>query len=293
MFILAHLSDIHLAPLPRPNPFELLSKRGLGYINWLRKRRRVHRPEMLAKIVADLKARKPDHIAVTGDLVNLSLTREFAQAGAWLNALGDANAVTVVPGNHDSYVRSAETLAVQHWAEYMRGDNNENFPFVRRRGPITIIGLSTSLPTAPLSATGRLHGDQLARLTDLLATLGRERAFRVVLIHHPPTEGAHHFRRLRNAAEMRDVLKKSGAELVLHGHHHEWSLAWLPGPQDRIPVAGVPSASGAPGHHDDPAGYNLFEIDGEPGAWRCTLVARGWDKDDGRITELRRQPLMG
>ena len=28
----------------------------------------------------------------------------------------------------------------------MRGDHNENFPFVRRRGPITIIGLSTSLP---------------------------------------------------------------------------------------------------------------------------------------------------
>ena len=50
MFILAHLSDIHLAPLPRPNPFELVSKRGLGYINWLRKRRRIHRPEMLAKI---------------------------------------------------------------------------------------------------------------------------------------------------------------------------------------------------------------------------------------------------
>ena len=87
MFILAHLSDIHLAPLPRPNPFELVSKRGLGYINWLRKRRRIHRPEMLAKIVADLKARKPDHIAVTGDLVNLSLTKEFAPACAWALAM--------------------------------------------------------------------------------------------------------------------------------------------------------------------------------------------------------------
>jgi 3',5'-cyclic AMP phosphodiesterase CpdA len=293
MFILAHLSDIHLAPLPRPNLFELVSKRGLGYINWLRKRRRIHRPEMLAKIVADLKARKPDHIAVTGDLVNLSLTKEFTRASAWLTVLGEADTVTVVPGNHDSYVRSAETMALQHWAECMRGDDNENFPFVRRRGPIAIIGLSTSLPTAPLAATGRLHGDQLARLGEILATLGRDNVFRVVLIHHPPTEGAHHFRRLRNAAEVRAVLRKFGAELVLHGHHHKSSLAWLPGPQYRIPVAGVPSASGAPGYHDDPAGYNLYEIDGEPGAWRCTLVARGWDKDDGRVTELRRQPLMG
>jgi 3',5'-cyclic AMP phosphodiesterase CpdA len=293
MFILAHLSDIHLAPLPRPNPFELLSKRGLGYINWLRKRRRVHRADMLARVVADLKARKPDHIAVTGDLVNLSLTTEFAPACAWLAGLGDANAVTAVPGNHDSYVRSAETLALQHWADYMRGDNNENFPFVRRRGPLSIIGLSTSLPTAPLSATGQLHGNQLARLADILEALGRENAFRVVLIHHPPTEGAHHFRRLRDAAEMREVLRKFGAELVLHGHHHEASLTWLPGPQQRVPVIGVPSASGSPDFHDDPAGYNLYEIDGEPGAWRCTMMARGWSKGDRRITELRRQPLMG
>ena len=266
MFILAHLSDVHLAPLPSPNPFELLSKRGLGYINWLRKRRRVHRADMLSRIVADLKARKPDHIAVTGDLVNLSLTNEFAPACAWLSGLGDPDNVTAVPGNHDSYVRSAETLALQHWADYMRGDNNENFPFVRRRGPITIIGLSTSLPTPPLAATGQLHGNQLERLAPILEALGRENAFRVVLIHHPPTEGAHHFRRLRDAAGMRDVLKKFGAELVLHGHHHEASLAWLPGPQQRVPVIGVPSASGSPDFHYDPAGYNLYEIDGEPGA---------------------------
>ena len=293
MFILAHLSDVHLAPLPSPNPFELLSKRGLGYINWLRKRRRVHRADMLSRIVADLKARKPDHIAVTGDLVNLSLTNEFAPAYAWLSGLGDPDNVTAVPGNHDSYVRSAETLALQHWADYMRGDSNENFPFVRRRGPITIIGLSTSLPTPPLAATGELHGNQLERLAPILEALGRENAFRVVLIHHPPTEGAHHFRRLRDAAGMRDVLKKFGAELVLHGHHHEASLAWLPGPQQRVPVIGVPSASGSPDFHYDPAGYNLYEIDGEPGAWRCTMVSRGWSRDDRRITELRRQPLMG
>ena len=42
MFTLAHLSDIHLAPLPKLNPLELFSKRGLGYINWLRKRRSIH-----------------------------------------------------------------------------------------------------------------------------------------------------------------------------------------------------------------------------------------------------------
>ena len=83
MFVLAHLSDPHLAPLPRPRLRELLSKRGLGYINWLRKRRAIHRAEVLAALVADLKAHAPDHIAVTGDLVNLSLSRRI-RAGARL-----------------------------------------------------------------------------------------------------------------------------------------------------------------------------------------------------------------
>ena len=293
MYVLAHLSDPHLGPLPLARPSELLSKRGLGYINWLRKRRAIHRPEILAALVADLKARVPDHIAVTGDLVNLSLTGEFAPARDFLERLGNPDDVSLVPGNHDAYVRAAIGFALRDWGDYMRGDAGESFPFVRRRGPLALIGLSTSLPTLPLAATGRLHGDQLDRLGAVLESLGREGAFRAVLIHHPPVAGANYFRRLTDAAALRDILQKHGAELVLHGHHHEASLNWLAGPRSRIPVVGVPSASGAPGHHDDPAGYNLYEIDGGSGVWRCTLVKRGWRLDEGGIGELGRETLFG
>ena len=290
MFVVAHLSDPHLAPLPMPRPLELLSKRGLGYINWLRKRRSIHRADMLAALVADLKGQAPNHVAVSGDLVNLSLADEFVRARGWLAGLGDPSHVTVVPGNHDAYVRPAEKLAEHHWAEFMRGDDGESFPFVRRRGPLALIGLSTSLPTLPLAATGRLHGDQLARLGELLTKLKREQLFRAVMIHHPPFEGANYFRRLTNAGALRDVLAEHGAELVLHGHHHEASLHWLPGAPFRIPVVGVPSASGAPGHRDEPAGYNLYEIEGAWGAWRCTAISRGWR--DGGFGEVNRQALF-
>ena len=88
MFVLAHLSDPHLPPLPKPRRRELLSKRGLGYINWLWRRRLIHRADVLAALVADLEGHKPDHVAVTGDLINLSLTNEFAPALAWLGSLG-------------------------------------------------------------------------------------------------------------------------------------------------------------------------------------------------------------
>ncbi len=291
MFTLAHLSDPHLGPLPTPNPIELLSKRGLGYLNWLRKRRAIHRPEVLAAIVADLKRQGADHIAVTGDLVNLSLTNEFAPSRAWLDALGSPADITLVPGNHDSYVRSAAGLPKRHWGDTMRGDAGESFPFVRRRGPLALIGLSTSLPTLPLAATGRLVGDQLARLGDTLTQLGKEKLFRVILIHHPPIPNVNYFRRMSDAPALREVLRQHGAELVLHGHLHKAKLGWLSGPRFSIPCVGVPSASAVPNRSDEPAAYNLYEIDGEPGAWRCTAISRGFSRERDGITELMRTEL--
>ncbi len=289
IFRLAHLSDVHLAPLPTPAFAELIGKRGLGLLNWLRKRRAIHRPEIVAAIAADLKSQTPDHIAVTGDLVNLSLSNEFEPARAWLERLGPSGDVTVVPGNHDAYVRAAATSAQDAWDAYMRGDGGESFPFVRRRGALALVGLTTSLPTLPLAATGRLGGSQLSKLGDTLDALGREGLFRVVLIHHPPAR-ANRFRRLTDAAAFREVLRKHGAELVLHGHNHEASLVWLGGPRHLIPCICVPSASAAPGHHDDLAGYNLYEIDGEPGAWRCTAISRGINAD-GIVAEVNRIEL--
>ena len=78
MFVLAHLSDLHMAHTPRL--VELAGKRGLGFINWQRGRKYIHRRETLDAITRDLKAIAADHIAVTGDLVNLSLPVEYAAA---------------------------------------------------------------------------------------------------------------------------------------------------------------------------------------------------------------------
>jgi 3',5'-cyclic AMP phosphodiesterase CpdA len=292
MFVLAHLSDPHLGPLPRPKLSELVGKRGLGYLNWLRKRRFIHSPDVLAAIVADLHAHTPDHIAVTGDLINLSLTSEFAPARAWLDRLGRPSDVTFVPGNHDAYVRAAAAHAERDWRHYMRGDGSESFPFVRRRGPLALIGLSSSLPTLPLAATGRLGHGQLERFAAVLDSLKHEKLFRVVLVHHSPVSTpTEYFRRLTDARPFRAVLKQHGAELVLHGHHHVHSLVWLAGPNGRIPAVGVPSASGVLEQHDDPAGYNLYEIAGAPGAWRCTAIARGLRRDGGGIGEISRRSL--
>src|ERR1700753_3734470 len=86
VFTLAHLSDPHLTPLPKPRPSELIGKRALGYLNWTRNRHLYHRREVLDALVSDLATRSADHIAVTGDLANLALEAAFDPALAWLKS---------------------------------------------------------------------------------------------------------------------------------------------------------------------------------------------------------------
>jgi len=290
MFTLAHLSDWHLASPPRPA--DLALKRALGLINWHRGRKYVHRPDVLEATIRDVRSRAHDHVAVTGDLVNFSLPDEYLRARVLVETLGPPHDVTVIPGNHDIYVRGAESSPLTFWGDYMRGDDGiARFPFLRRRGDVALIALSTALPTAPLLATGQLGRRQLAALSDMLQqTRG---AFRIVLIHHPPlTPPARHLRRLVDAAEFLAVLARHGAELLLHGHDHCCTVVRLDGPErSSIPAVGVPSASARARHHgEDAAGYNLFRIDGRPGAWRCELIAHK-RSTDGDITEVERQML--
>jgi 3',5'-cyclic AMP phosphodiesterase CpdA len=295
-FVLAHLSDPHLGPLPKPRLHELAGKRATGFLNWRHKRHLVHRSDVLARIVADLKAQVPDHIAVTGDLLIISLPDEYAPAHAWLKTLGPPQDVSLVPGNHDVYVRSAAQQPQHHWGEYMRsGTAGElGFPFLRRRGPLALIGLSSAVPTAPFMATGRLGADQLQRLSTLLDQSGRERLFRVVLIHHPPlSKPGERMKHLTDAAEFREVLADYGAELVIHGHDHAHSVMWLDGPRGRIAAVGVPSASEAPPGEHDSAGYNLYTIGGQPGAWQCEMHARGLAADGNSVVERARIMLAG
>ncbi|MGH6671837.1 MAG: metallophosphoesterase family protein [Xanthobacteraceae bacterium] len=290
MFVLAHVSDLHMAS--RPTVAELAGKRGLGFINWQRKRKYIHRPEVLDAITRDVKTAGADHIAVTGDLVNFSLADEYRRAREWLDTLGTPRDVTVIPGNHDVYVGGALQSPAACWGEYMRGDDGiVGFPFIRRCGDVALIALSTGVPTGPFMATGWLGPRQLSRLAEALdQTRG---SFRIVLIHHPPLSPLkRHLRRLTDAAELRRVLAEHGAELLLHGHDHRRAIIWLDGPNGtKIPAIGAPSASAlAPHGSEDGAGYNIFRIEADASAWRIEMVGRQ-RAPDGSIRDTARRTI--
>ncbi|MGY4226674.1 3',5'-cyclic AMP phosphodiesterase CpdA [Bradyrhizobium sp. USDA 4503] len=291
-FRLAHLSDPHLPPLPVARLRDLAGKRAFGYLNWTRNRHKYHRRDVLDALVSDMQAQQPDHIAVTGDLVNLALDAEFNPARQWLEGVGSPADVTVVPGNHDAYVRATRHRFVSHFGDYLRGDADgaaTHFPFVRRRGPLALIGVSSAVPTPPLMATGWLGHPQLDALDAILAQLSREDAFRVLLVHHPLHSDGR-AKRLTDSHQLLALLRRHGVELVLHGHDHIHSTMWFDGPERKIPAIGVPSASALARKHYPAAAYNLFTIERDGNAWRCEQTVRGLGEHVG-IRELKQARL--
>jgi len=292
-FTLAHLSDPHLAPLPAPTLRELAGKRALGYLNWTRNRRKVHRREVLDALMSDMQAQTPNHIAITGDLVNLALEAEFEPARTWLESVGTTDRVTVIPGNHDAYVRATQHRFAEVWRDYLGSDEASDgvtFPSLRRRGLLALISLSSAVPTPPLMATGWLGRGQLDALDRILARLAAEQAFRVLLVHHPLRSDSR-TKRLTDSSELLALLNRHGVELILHGHDHVHSTIWIDGPAGKIPAVGVPSASAVAHGHYPAAAYNLFSIAREGAAWRCEQTVRSID-DALRVRQIRQTRLI-
>jgi 3',5'-cyclic AMP phosphodiesterase CpdA len=285
-FTIAHLSDAHLGPSSFPALRELRLKRLMGYVNWKRGRERLNDMAMLARLVADLRAHHPDHVAMTGDVVNIALSAEFHRAVAWMRTLGEPADVSFTPGNHDAYVRDAMEGLASLFAPWTSSDANlpgeSRFPFLRLRGEVALIGLNSGVPTAPLMASGRLVGAQLAALGRMLEETGRQGLARIVMIHHPPLSRGPGppLRGLNDATEFERTIARFGAEAILHGHTHKRMVHYLPSQATRreggeVPVIGVPSAAAASHDPRQRACYYLIRVERTGPHWRIGARVRG------------------
>ncbi|HEY0648234.1 metallophosphoesterase [Phenylobacterium sp.] len=274
-FRLAHLSDLQLPPPPLPFRWrDVASKRLLSRFAWRRKQHR-HDQAVLDAIAADIAARRPDHVVITGDVINFSTPEEFAAARTWLANLGDPRGVTVSPGNHDALSSHGAPEAFGPWRPWL-GDEGADFPYLRVRGPVALINLSSAVPTALHLAQGELGAAQIEAARALLRQAAERGLYRVVLLHHPIAPDVVAGRKeLVDADALRAMLAEAGAELVLHGHAHKALLTTVPGPADAIPVLAVPAASTPAGGRGQPARWNEIEIVREGAGFRTKVTARG------------------
>jgi 3',5'-cyclic AMP phosphodiesterase CpdA len=295
-FRLAHLSDCHLGPLPPFARRELVSKRLFGYLNWQRNRAKAFAPGTTQDLLEDLAQQGADHIAVTGDLVNIALESEFESAARFLAALGSPDDVTAIPGNHDAYVPGALARFNAHMGPFIASDAANAppaspYPLIRRRGSVLLLGLSSATVSGPMLATGAVDKGQRERMLAELSAANT--LFRVVLIHHPPTPNATRWhKRLIGAQRLRAIWRQTGCELILHGHTHLPTRASLAGPDGPIAVFGVASAAQAPGGHKPAASYTLFDIEESVDSWLVTATRRGYGQIGQPITQLSRDTFI-
>ncbi len=281
---LAHFSDLHLLSLDGVKKLQYMNKRWIGAMNLLSNRGRHYHTEAFEDMVVDLNTQNIDHIICTGDITNLAFVQEFQFAKARFDQLnlGPHN-VTVLPGNHDSYVTEGARHYAEVFGEYFTpdadwvwpaqpagtrreaGDNKDEraWPLVRVRGDLAVIGLSTSLKTPWFTAWGKVGSLQLQRLRTVLLDPRLAGKVRVVAIHHPPAghRAKSKIRGLRDYRAFAEVIKECGAELIIHGHEHRDMLEHLAGPTGMIDVRGVPSGTYEANKPDRTARYRIFEID--------------------------------
>ena len=287
MTLIAHLSDCHIPPLPRVKLKQLLSKRVSGYVNWHLKRKYIHSKDVLDLLCEDMRSYGPDHIALTGDLVNLGLPDEFTNALNWLDSLGTEEQVSVVPGNHDSYVRMPVNKGFYEWRKFMEShpkevlfESKSSFPYVKYIAEnIVLIGLSSSIPTAVSMATGRLGEEQLAAFQKVLQKLSNKNIFKIVLIHHPPLLRQTSRRRcLLDGGDLESIFEQESADLVLHGHNHTNTINRIKTKGDVLPIVGVASASSQTDEKGDFASYNLINVTFDGQEWNYEMTMRGLNK---------------
>lgn len=300
-FRLAHVTDPHFRSFAGLKLVDLAGKRGMGALNVLLNRRRFHKMDLLEAMAVDLAQARPDHLALSGDLSNVSLESEWQAALRWLARLPSVpDAVTVIPGNHDAYVASVVQSGVfeRLFRAYqaVRPETGERaheirhgYPFVRFRGPIALVAVNSCVATGDLGAWGEIGGEQLDAVGALLASAEVRARRRVVLLHHPPVmlKGSEH-RNLKDRGAFAALLEEVGADLVIHGHDHRDESARLVGPAQRsIPVIGAGSASYA-GSAERRSRYNVYEFEGED----ITLTTRAHDASTGAFREVRRERLQ-
>jgi len=300
-FILAHFSDPHFARVDHIETRDFLSKRLFGYLRWKLKRRNEHSDELLTILHKDLQRTKPDHIAVTGDLTQLSLPIEFEITREWLETLGTPDMVTVIPGNHDTYIKTHWHETFTHWLDFMDGDVGHQpshpitsleglFPTLRIRNGIALIGINTACPSGPHLATGTIGDDQLKKLETILEHLSGQRLFRIILIHHPPLQRiVSRRKRLTDAASLRMILARYGAELILFGHCHKTVYGNLDASSGLIPATGAPSASSLSAKDERRSRYFLYEISSTAEGWRVHLDERIFSLEQYRFVDGLKQ----
>lgn len=267
---IAHLSDLHLLPDGALNLTSLLGRRLFGAANLVLLRHRVHSTEVVRAAVDAVVGQEVDHAVITGDLTNLALEPEFALAREVVDPLGGFNELTVVPGNHDYYAPDAvRALRFEKWfghTLWSNGVGENQWPVVKDLGSVVLVAVRSATSPLPMCAHGRVGREQAEAAAQAVTRARADGKDTVVFFHHNLHRrpvAAEVTGRLLDKGLVSDVLARSGATLVLHGHDHREHEMVITGPgsDSGTPVVGCGSTSVVPSSGLRTGRFNIYDIE--------------------------------
>ena len=223
---LIHLTDPHLTSLAGRTFGSVRWKRRTGFLSWTRKRQHIHRREVLERLVTAIREESADQFVLTGDLVQIGLEEEIAEAGEWLKALAPPEQIFFVPGNHDVYASDSWGYVRKHWNFVLpppgaTDTSRDGYPLRREFGHVRLVGASSALVTPPFSARGALGPEQFQRLEADLLEGRRNGQVTCLAIHHPPLPGMEKWRKaLLEATALEALILRQRPAFALCGHLH-------------------------------------------------------------------------
>ncbi len=204
-----------------------------------------------------------DHIVISGDIISTADANDFYLAREVFSTFGilQSDRLTVVPGNHDifggphravdvlSFPTHIRTVDYRRHHELFRdvfgetfegavtAGSNDPYPFVKRVGPISLIGLNSippwSLRSNLLGTNGIVDDAQCQTLVDMHQQGLWKDSHPVAVMHHhfhdltddAPSNGfwkrvETRTMRLRRRRRLIRLFKEIGVDTVMHGHIH-------------------------------------------------------------------------
>ena len=287
---IAHFSDTHVLAIGNAGINKFLNKRFTGAANLMLSRSRHYRTEVFETVLEAISAENVDHVVCTGDLVNLALEAEFEKVRSLLEQHFSPGTLTLVPGNHDYYVKEAMELAhfEEMFSDYLPDSAVEgsSYPFLKILDDVAIVGLCSAVEQPIFFAGGRIGAEQLDTMKSLLCDERVEGKFKIVLVHHPlipdPERKLEFTRRLEDAnafIESLWELDEHAPHMVLNGHNHRYRRCFLPGTS----VMNVQAASASRFGGKHPAEFNLYTVE------ECKLTRierRIYDSETNDFTQV-------